>query len=207
MNVFQRPQLVKPSPDHVRTHPWSECSRGKGRYCDFKAHPELISQTLEDFIPFADWLGVQRFYKMLAWANGPTSQLETNDCALRGPHANTDSPQFRETTESSFRLMFFYRHLINNVRRKRVKWLVDRVTEQLSQVVIEPVPHCLEVALIESAYTTLRYLSEEEQVGWEIDLTGWVFGNSTDETMVALDAVVDGLDQGLRQVSAAIERY
>ncbi len=208
MVVVRREPLVKFFPDHIRTHPWDDCCNGQGSYYDFKLRPELIPNVLEDFKPFENWLAVQSFYRLLEWLNGPKSNLETNDCAFKGPHPNKHSPHFAQEFLCSFRLMFFQRHQICNVREKRVRWFANQVQQHLLNAESDnslPPAHCVEVALRETAFLSLRYLTDREKVGWEVDLTGWVFGDTEEETMTTLDTVIKGLDQGLRAVSKAIE--
>lgn len=208
MNVFLRNPLEKKSP-HIRTHPWGESVTGQGRYYDFKKVPELIPLVLEDFKTWESYQAVQDFYKLLQWLNGPNSTLESNDCALRGPHANTRSPHFQQDTQCELRLMFFYRHLVNNIWQRQITWLVNCIHEELSNATINSsatASHCIEIALIEAAFMTLAHLSEDEKVGWELDLTVWAFGDSEVETMTTLGTVIGGLHTGLQRVSAIVAK-
>jgi hypothetical protein len=46
-----------------RNHPWEAAEYDHdSRYCDFKANPELIETSLEDFAPFASERAVQQFF-------------------------------------------------------------------------------------------------------------------------------------------------
>lgn len=80
----------------VRSHPWSVAENNPNqRYYDFKAEPSLVQSVLEDFVPWSDYPATQSFYDLVAWINSPHLRLESNDCAFKGVHKNSN-PKFKE---------------------------------------------------------------------------------------------------------------
>lgn len=88
MQVYHDPNRTYPG---SRPHPYQPGAPGQTGHVDFKAHPELIESSLEDFIPFAHRPATQVFYDLLRAVNGPASHLETSDCAYRAPKPHRDA--------------------------------------------------------------------------------------------------------------------
>ena len=58
-----------------------------------KAHPDQIPLVLPDFKPWSHYPAIQTFYALLTWLNGPDSIFESNDCGLRAPRRDNDTPE------------------------------------------------------------------------------------------------------------------
>src|ERR1700691_4368640 len=112
-------------------HPWTIVESQPGaQYWNFAESPELISQVLEDFKPWAHYPAIQKFYELLAWLNGADSIFETNDCAfVDKSKVDTATPvvvrQAFDTDPMSVhgRLTVIFRDLKLNASRPHVDWL------------------------------------------------------------------------------------
>ena len=61
----------------ARSHPWTDAvCDPTHRYRDFRAEPGLIRSSLEDWRPWEPHAGIETFYRMLEWLNGPSSIFE-----------------------------------------------------------------------------------------------------------------------------------
>jgi hypothetical protein len=63
---------------------------------------------------------ITTFYQCMEWLNGPSSDLETNDCAFTGPGPN-EMTQFPRTFQRSGRVMLLFRDLPHNRDERRVE--------------------------------------------------------------------------------------
>lgn len=191
---------TKPEPSEGRTHPYE--SSDWSTYYDFKKQPDMIPEILEDFTPWAHYSAIQRFYKLLAWLNGPESRLESNDCAFRGPEPNA-SKNFTKRLECGGRLMIFYRNLRLNTQQEFGEALKQAFKHYLA--LLEP---NLEWGAVEICTMPVRYLAisgdETQQMGKEVNLTFWAWGDDEEETMGNLDRVFWALSECCRFVSEDI---
>lgn len=115
-----------------RLHPFKAKRLGEAGYVDFKSEPHRIAEVLEDFVPLAHIPAVQRFYRFLAWLNGPDSVLESCDSALRRIGKN-DFPGSRHSLCVHGRLMLMYRDLSANCD-DRFNLLYNGMGRELSSV-------------------------------------------------------------------------
>jgi hypothetical protein len=92
------------------------------KYYDFKKNPELVSEVLEDFKPWAHYDSVQLFYEMLRWVNGPESKFETSDCGFRGPGENQQKDGWPKEMVCSGGLFVFFRNLQYNLSDESKSW-------------------------------------------------------------------------------------
>jgi hypothetical protein len=103
----------------AREHPWTvttyapELQQHSGRYYDFRAHPELIETSLEDFVPYSNKSAIKRFYQFLHWINGAESRLETNDSAFQPPQ-QSDGDVFQFPLQCDGRVEIIHRNLTIN---------------------------------------------------------------------------------------------
>jgi hypothetical protein len=76
-----------------RRHPWTIVEDDPGlRYWNFREQTEKIPVALEDFMRWAKYPAIAKFYELLAWLNGEDSVFETNDCALGEPRIDHQTP-------------------------------------------------------------------------------------------------------------------
>lgn len=84
MKAIWNPRMEPGIHDEARLQPYEGgAAGGDVQYYDFKTHPELIPDVLEDYRPWKKHQAIQTFFDYLKWINGNTSILETNDCAFR----------------------------------------------------------------------------------------------------------------------------
>ena len=133
--MYAVPEVRKRHVQHQpRSHPWHDSGfEGGGSYRDFKAHPELIREILEDFKPHEHQIAVQTFYSFLEYLNGPDSVLESNDCALRAPHGHEDLAFNKAglTLKIDGRLECLYREDQYNLNFEAYAWLIRRYFYEL----------------------------------------------------------------------------
>jgi hypothetical protein len=186
-----------------RSHPWSGAAFDQAAsYHDFTAEPELIRSSLEDFTPFQGYPAVEDFYALLERINHPLSPFESNDCAFSGPQPSR-SKQTQGPFECSGRLMLLYRALEQNTLQTRVAWLKTALHGELAQLDPKFV-----LGIVGTTLVPVRYLAlpEAAQLGQQLMLSFWAFGDSEGAAMQSLSRLFRNLSRALRGVSARIVR-
>jgi len=184
-----------------RSHPWTDVAGDpSARYYDFAACPQLIRTALEDFRPLERFPAIEEFYGLLERVNHQKSLLASNDCALSAPHPNAGN-QVKAALECSGRLMLLYRDLAQNTRKNRVAWLKTAFHHQLSH--LDPK---FALGMIGTSLVPVRYLAlpEDAQLGEQLMLSFWAFGDTEATTMQNLARLFKNLTQAARAVSARI---
>jgi len=181
----------------VRSHPWTVATAdAKSCYRDFKENAALIRTSLEDFLPWAAWPAIERFYGIVEWLNGPDSMLESNDCAFSGPAPNS-TPQFAKSLEVTGRLMVLWRHLPRNIPRANTDWLKGVLHRLLNEADAD-----LEFGVVGMTVFPVRYITlpagDEHQLGSQLILSFWAWGDDEEEVMGNLERTVSGIGGALR---------
>jgi hypothetical protein len=187
----------------ARAHPWSgSASDEAAHYYDFKASPELIRSSLEDFKPFEHYPAIEVLYALLERVNHESSPLESNDCSFDPPGENRTS-QVSAAVECSGRVLLLYRDLVQNTRKARLSWLKAAFHAQLSR--LDPK---FNLGMIGTTLLPARYLAlpEPEQLGQQLMLSFWAFGETEPLAMQNLARLLRNLTQAVRGVSARIVR-
>ncbi len=185
----------------ARSHPWSgSASDPSAGYHDFTAEPGLIRSSLEDFRAFQRYPAIEAFYALLERLNHPSSSLESNDCAFNGPEPSEGS-RANTALECSGRLMVLYRALELNTERARLTWLEAALHQQLAE--LDPK---FSLGIVGTTLVPVRYLklAEAAQLGQELMLSFWAFGDTEPEVMLNLARLFRNLSRALRLVSARI---
>ena len=183
----------------ARSHPWQGSALDpEARYLDFTASPELIRSSLEDFKPFGKYPAIEEFYALLERINHPQSLLESNDCAFIGPRPN-ETEQVVATHECSGRLMLLYRDLEQNTRKTPMSWLKTALHVQLAH--LDPK---FTLGMIGTTVVPVRFLAlpPDSQLGEQLILSFWAFGDSEGSAMNSLARLFKNLTQAIRAVSA-----
>jgi hypothetical protein len=179
-----------------RSHPWVDAVGDAAfRYYDLTATPALIRTSLEDFTPWAKYSAVEAFYVLLERLNHEGSLLESNDCAFTGPHASDGRGK---ALECSGRLMVLFRAL---------GWNTPLHIEELSGafhgelVALDPE---FRWGAVGTTSVPTRYLALEasEQLGSQLMISFWAWGDSESDTMLNFGRLVKNLALGLRRLSA-----
>ncbi len=182
-----------------RSHPWTEASASSAcRYYDLKASPGLVRTALEDFIPWSHHAAVTQFYALLDRLNAPTSILESNDCAFTGPHAS-EAPQLGKVLQCEGRVMILYRELAWNLSRSRVEEFKDALHLRLATLDREFDWGMIGTTIYPVRYVTLP-VAQDKQLGYQLMLSFWAWGDSEVEVMSNLERVVRNLAQAIWQV-------
>lgn len=188
-----------PRPGPARAHPWSGSSSDPAsRYFDFKKNPALIRTSLEDLRPWEAWPAVETFYRLLEWLNGGGSILESNDCAFTGPAAN-ETPQFAKRLEATGRLMILWRDLPLNRSRRRMEKLRAAIHQQLNQTDPDFEWGAVGITLFRAKYLELPPPAQR-QLGYQLMLSFWSWGDSEEEVMTNLDRTFRNIWESLREV-------
>ncbi len=193
MNVYEH---TSPEALSTRSHPWSGSAHDAAhRYTDFRATPAAIRTALEDFRPFEAYPAIETFYRLLEHLNGPSSTLETNDCALNGAGPN-GSAQFAKRLVCSGRLMLLFRDLSRNTRPDDMRDLSQEVGLGLSRTAPE-----LGWAAVGVGLMSVRYLglpgTARRQLGQQLMLSFWAWGDEEVECMGHLDRTFQAMSSVL----------
>lgn len=175
-----------------RAHPWTTTPDGKGRYVDFRANPEMIATSLEDFRPWEHYPAVKRFYDLLTWLNGPDSFFETNDAAFRiGPN-NTPEQPF--PLQADARLMLFVSDLRLTCTPGFTEWLMNNLGAYLQRFT----PRISGAVGISKAPCFFRAASKRAD---ELLLHFWAWGNTEEDALAILDIVFERLWAAFRSMN------
>lgn len=205
----------------LRTYPIIDSAAES--YYDFKANPELIPQALETFTDWSDWEGIQLFYKLVEWLNGPESRLESNGCGFRGPHENPQKDVWPKELITTGGLLFLFRDLELNLSEesaagamrplpvgvtappsapsKNISWLCRRSYEYLQQLNPDFIWGCVEVTLCPTLYTAPP-LGYKDRFGHEVAFRWYVWGDTKKEAMAHFKQLVATMFECLKRVSA-----
>jgi hypothetical protein len=185
--------------DEPRSHPWvGAVDDPEAQYYDLTATPALIRSSLEDLLPWRRFSAVESFYEMLEQLNHAKSALESNDCAFTGPHANEDMT-IPKALQCCGRVMVLFRALGRNTDAARVAWLRNELHVELSE---------LDSAFQWGAVGTTRIpvvylaLPEGQQLGSQLLISFWAWGDREADTMQNLARVIKNLTRALRRVAA-----
>jgi hypothetical protein len=187
----------------IRTHPWIDSVHNTDwKYYDFKQHPELVSEVLEDFKDWEHYQATQTFYELVRWLNSKESALETDDCAFRGPQPNT-SAGVAKALRCDGRLMVFYRTLRRNTDRHTIEQLRNGIGHFLNEIDPGFQWGGVGLSLTETSYLDLPG-SQRDQAGHLVVIHFWAWGDDEKETMDNLDRVFRNLFEALRIMSEQI---
>ena len=184
-----------------RSHPWTDSvSCADYRYVDLKADASRIRTALEDFVPWSHYAAIDDFYTLVEWLNGPDSTLESNDCAFTGPYAN-DVPSFAKALQCSGRIMVLFSRLEKNLSRPAVDSLKDALHHRLGAIDTSFSWGMIGTTILPVRYVTLPG-SPDRQLGYQLMVSFWAWGNVEAELMSNLGRVLRNLSQGLQVVAA-----
>lgn len=177
----------------VRAHPWTTALTDEShRYYNFIENPELISTSLEDFLPFDKYQAVQTFYEMLRWLNGKDSIFESNDSALlKGLEINADrnTPKIaRQPYRIKGRLFFFFREHILNGDKTAFSWLLNDLRKEFDNVAPKFDLGIVGYALSPTAYLSLPSPLSETNFP-SVCLAFFAWGSDEKDTMENLRKV------------------
>jgi hypothetical protein len=186
-----------------RSHPWAGAAAdAKSRYYDFTASPEQIRSSLEDFVPWGRYAAVEAFYVMLERLNHGQSVLESNDCAFTGPHPNENTTT-QKALECSGRVMVLFRDLARNTAEGEIEALKDQL--HLALVKVDP---NFRSGVVGTTIVPVRYLAlpeaTDEQLGVQLMISFWAWGDSEVENMQNLSRLLRNLTQALRKLCVPV---
>jgi len=186
----------------LRSHPWLESTTDvAAHYYDFTRSPQLIRSTLEDFVPWGHYGAIETFYALLERLNHTRSALETNDCEFTGPHLNAE-PEIPKAFECSGRLMLLFRSLTRNTVEASVASLTHALHSNLAQLDETFVWGLVGTTLVPTRYLGLPE-SNGQQLGQQLMISFWAWGDSEADTMLNLDRLLTNLSRALRNVRAS----
>ncbi len=196
MNVFE---LADPEALALRFHPWhGSVTDPSLRHHDLRRQPELIRTALEDWIPFEHHAAANTFYTLVEWLNGPDSSLETSDCAFNGPAANP-TPAVHKAQMCSGRLMILFRDLTQNTAQQPVHALSQALARALSSEDVGFECGACGVTTVPTRFTNAPG-SADQQLGPQLMLSLWAWGDDEADTMKNLDRTLVGVSRALRRV-------
>jgi hypothetical protein len=178
----------------TRSHPWTSATTDStSRYYDLKQSPSLIRSALEDFVPWSDYPAIEGIFALLEWLNAGVGDYETNDCEFTGPMANEvvalDFPHM-----CSGRIMLLFRDLARNQSFDDV----DHLSKQL-HVALANIDPLFEAGVVATTIVPVHYRDlPEPQLGWQLMVSFWAFGDGTQDSMSNLARLIANLHLGLR---------
>jgi hypothetical protein len=185
-----------------RDHPWDFAEKNpEWKYYDFKSHPELIPEVLEDFKSLSSEPAIQRFYRFLEWLNGPDSCLESDDCALRPLEDNPDK-QFPKRRRIMGRLMVLFRREDINSYDQNSKLLLECFGFHIDRTRPE-----LSFAAVELARFPTRFTRCNDAIGYILQLLSYSYGATDDEVMGNLDQLIAGIQTAASEVNRQIREW
>ncbi len=185
--------------EEPRSHPWlASVENPEAQYYDLRATPALIRSSLEDLLPWNRFTAVDSFYALLEQLNHAKSALESNDCAFTGPHANDDMT-IPKALQCSGRVMVLFRALERNTDDARAAWLKNELLVELSEF-----DSAFQWGAVGTTRIPVRYLAlpEGQQLGSQLMISFWAWGDREADTMQNLARVIKNLARALRRISA-----
>jgi hypothetical protein len=182
-----------------RSHPWvGAASDKKSRYYDLTTSPALIRSALEDFVPWARYAAVDAFYGLLERVNHEKSRLVSNDCAFTGPHPSK-STSSQKALECSGRVMVLFRDLARNTVDGQIEALKNELHVALGKLDPNFRSGVVGTTIVPVRYLALSTVSDQD-LGVQLMISFWAWGNSEQETMQNLSRLLRNLISALRKL-------
>jgi hypothetical protein len=194
--AYDGPTLTEP-----RSHPWTDSvGDAVARYYDLTATPSLIRSALEDFVPWSHYPAIDAFYSLLEWLNQPQSLLESNDCAFSGPEPNQELGSAL-ALQCQGRVMLLFRALERN-RGGQIGRLENSLHRSLA--LLDPT---FDDGAIGTTVVPVHYraLPAGRQLGAQLMISFWAWGNTEGECLAALARLMQTLSSALRQASVLLQ--
>jgi len=190
----------------ARAHPWSVGLNDKSNvYFDFKAYPNLIRTSLEDFKQYENHAFCQTFYELLEWLNGENSFFETNDCAFKSPSENIDK-QFKYTKRCSGRLMILYRDIYENTQFKSIDWLFNNLMKLLYVRDREFRAGAIGLSIMKTIYKALSPNPNEGGSGWQIMLSFFAYADNKNISFKNMNRILFNVSKCLFSLNNRIKQ-
>jgi hypothetical protein len=187
-----------------RAHPWTTAeSNERNRYVDFRVYPELIRTSIEDLVEFHGHTFCDKIYSTIEWINGPSSTLESNDLAFRGPRKNIDE-QFKYTLRSDGRLMILYRNLMDNCQPVAIEWLMSTLMSHIMEYDDKFTKGAIGLSKSNTIFRELGTTPTNGGKGEQVMLSFFAYGASGDECLDSMEVVVSGMNHALRMTEQRI---
>ena len=179
-----------------RSHPWTDAVANSAcRYYDFKTEPGLIRTVLEDFLPWSHYPAVTLLYELLERLNAPASIFESNDCAFSAPH-KSEAPQVSKILQCDGRVMILYRELGLNRSLRRLEGLKNALHLHLAALDREFEWGMIGTTILPVLYIDLP-VAQDQQLGYQLMISFWAWGDSEAEVMSNLERVLENLAQAV----------
>jgi hypothetical protein len=147
---------------------------------------------------------VESFYALLERLNHSKSALESNDCAFSGPERN-EMQAVPKALQCCGRVMVLFRELRRNTEQGRVAWLEHELHIELAKL-----DAAFQWGVVGTTRIPVRYLqlpeSDEQQLGSQLMISFWAWGNDIAETMENLARLMKNLARALSLVSKSAAR-
>ncbi len=196
----------------VRLHPYTGSTAGQTGHVDLKAHPELITSAMEDFVPFAHRAATQAFYQLLRELNGPASYLETSDRAYRPPKPRSDAHSPLALSAYG-RLYVLFRDLRLNCVPSQAPWLCGKLMaifdESDPSLSAQGVVGFTQVRILHTALSRGEWLAggqfecadDDPGYGDHLMLSFFAYGNTDDEVDENLSRVFRNITESCVLIS------
>ena len=194
---------VDPTFQLARSHPWTQAKDNPDQiYYDFRKYPAKIRTSLEDFIALGENSATTKFYDLVEWINSSESHLESNDCGAGQIRPNTDL-NYPKSLACTACLMILYRDLTSNLSVEHVNWLQDAIQHYLKNI-----DTFFDWAVIGTTLAPANYINlpiqEEKQLGRQIVLTFWAWGDNQADVLDNLSRAFTNTMEALIGVNGEI---
>jgi hypothetical protein len=181
----------------VRVHPYEKSTYDDNvQYYDFRVHPQLIREKLEDFKPWEQYEVIQNFYGLLEWISSDASVFDSNDCAFQGPSPNVFTKVSNRKLQCDGRLMIFYRALGANLDTGTLNSLLQYTGRYLGEIDPEFADGRVDLSFFDTAFEAIG-----NQIGKELVIQFVAFGDSEEETFENLTRVFANVRYALEKVN------
>lgn len=192
----QQDEARRESQGSIRRHPYAP--EGEIAHYDFTANPDLIPEVLEDFKPHSHRPGVQKFYRLLRYLNGPRSILETSDSLFRGPEPNA-TPHLGNgaALQVMGRFMVIFRDHNENLNAEAMHGLCMAFREELALIRPGWPMGCIGTAFYWAWFSSLSPVGSEATTGKELVCLFWAWGNDEAECFDNFGTLMQGVGVAL----------
>ena len=185
-----------------RSHPYDGASYdARVAYYDFRKHPSLIREKLENFKPFDRHDGIQKFYELVEWINSRESFFESNDCCFDEPFPRRSHTSSDKALECHGRLLIFFNNLEANLQDETTEWLRLALDKCINEADVG-----YEDGIIGLCFFNTMFEEVNDQIGRELAIRFWVFGETEIEIYLNLGRTFVNLLEALKAVNREISR-
>lgn len=209
----------------VRPHPWGFATYDPtAKYYDFRKHPELIREKLEDFKPWEKYKSVRDFYNFLEWVNNDKSPLESSDCRMPGPEPSVNKIKpfplmlggrlmihFHDIrlnlTDDVSGWLFSRAHSLKVPLYKasqHIEWLGKQSEDALNSLSTNDSQSQIWIYYLPAFYKFAPFTKDAKKYGYQVAYQFYTFGNKEEEQFSKFSIIVNALHSSLMKIAPKV---